>query len=112
MFEQFYTLISEGSTKEKATKEKYNQKRINLSIEIRNSIENEMKKMSSDDLLKNYNPIEYSNQMLLLTQKFKDIENDEKNEMEDIKKEIYLKINSLMNPNRYIINKSCKKKKK
>ena len=110
MFEQFYTIINEGSTKETAIEEKYNQKRINLSIEIRKKIEEELKKVSSDDLLKNYNPIEYSNQMLLLSQTFKDLENDEQKEMEEIKKEIYSKINSLMHPVRYAIRKYRKKK--
>lgn len=85
MFKQYKNLVDSSLDKEKNTIKKYESQKNTLALEIKQTLLNEVENMNSKTLLKDYSPIQHSNTMTELNQKFSDLLSKEKNDLEKIK---------------------------
>lgn len=96
MFKQYNDLVKKAHEAEKLVNKKYDDKKTQLSIKIRNKLQDEIQNINRKTLLKNYCPIQYTNEMTLLSEQFSNITKEYNNELFQIKNRLNRDLMNIM----------------
>lgn len=88
MFKQYKILIDNAIHNEEISNKQFEDKRNNLSLEIKQTIQNEMENLNNKQLLKDYSPIKHTNKMTELNTKYSNLHLEEHKKINDIKNEL------------------------
>lgn len=96
MFQQYHDAVTHAQTSETAKNKEYDNKREALTIEIKNKMEEECKKIQSNKKFKDYSPIEHYNEMTQLRHNFDNLNAELTQAKEDIKKTLHESLKELI----------------
>ena len=95
MFKKYQIILDEAKVREQEIETENDGKIKKNALEIQKRMSDEVSKMSKDVLLKNYNPIEYYNEITKLKHAYDKLIKEKASEIEALKREVDSKIVSL-----------------
>ena len=99
MFKQYKNLVDSCLDQEKNTIKKYESQKNTLALEIKQTLLNEIENMNNKTLLKDYSPIQHSNNMTELNVRYSNLLSQEKDDLEKIKIKLNEDLISIMEDN-------------
>ena len=88
MFSEYSKLIRDAMSKESQIKTSFDSKREHNTIMIQKKLKEETDNISRNQQLKDYNPVQYYNQLTILKHKHEEIVTEENTELDKLKKSI------------------------
>ena len=96
MFQQYKTLINKALNDEEIINKEYEDKRNELALEIKKTLQTELQNLNNNQLLKNYSPIRHTNNMTELNSKSIKLFDEEHKKFNNIKKKLDNKLLTIM----------------
>ena len=96
MFKQYKTLIDKAINDEDISNKEYINKKNNLSLNIKQTLQNEIENLNNKQLLKDYSPIKHTNTMTEFNIKFNNLLTDEINNLGKIKNKLHKNLLTIM----------------
>ena len=97
MFDKLSEAISSLNQQVDTVEKSFVEKRTQKTIEIKTHMESELKKLTDEVSLADYNPIEHHNKFTEMKINLDKLRSDEKNEKQRLKRDLYIKLIELMN---------------
>lgn len=104
MFDEYQQILDEAKAREQAIETEHDKTLEENALEIQKRMSDEVAKMSKDVLLKNYNPVEYYNEITKLKHAYDKLVKEKESEIEALKREVDSKLLSLtrFNPTSHV----------
>ena len=97
MFDKLSEAISSLNQQVDTVEKSFVEKRTQKTIEIKTHMESELKKLTDEVSLADYNPISHHNKFTEMKMNLDKLRSDEKNEKQRLKRDLYIKLIELMN---------------